>query len=149
MMQHSGADHVFKAMPQFGGAFHRKLAHLEVIQLVFALELLGALDTGGTDIDPGDRCTRPRQRVLGGLRSAAAGDQNAPIVAIGFSRPEQASIRAPSIVVPTGFMTLEAVNRRRVRVTLIKGAHLLRNAVGIRYFCVVALHCTAYCALVS
>jgi hypothetical protein len=49
-------------------------------------------------------------------------------------------IGTTAIVVPLLAITLQAIDRRRVRVMLVKRAHLLRNSVRNRPWCFVISH---------
>ena len=71
-------------------------------------------DARRADVDADHLGARPAQRVLGGLRRAAAGDQDAPVVAIGFVRPEQVGLGAPPVVIPSCPVALQIVDRRRI-----------------------------------
>src|SRR5271165_5936910 len=132
MVQHPGADHMFETASQFRRTLHWQLTHVKIVELAFLLELLGVFDAADADIDPGDLGARPGDGVLGCLRGSTARDQYAAIIPVGLIWPEQAGIGAPPIIVPALSMALQAIDRRRVGVTLVKGAHLLRYAGGIR-----------------
>ena len=123
VVQHAGADDVVETLAEFAGAFDGELSNLEIVELVFALELQLVRDAVFADVDSDDACPRPADGVVRGLRRAAAGDENAAIVAIGLVRPEEMRVGAPAIAVPGAPVGIEIVDRRRVGVTLVEVTH--------------------------
>ena len=140
VVQHAGADHVLEALAELRGALHFELAHFEVGECVLALQLLRERDALGADVDPDDPGAGPPHRIVGGLGGAAAGHQDAAIVAEGFGRPEQMGVGASALVVPEFPVGLQVVHRRRVRVTFVKGAHLPGDGDGGRHGNVIVVH---------
>ena len=126
VMQHAGADDVFEGSPEFGGVARRQLAHLEVLEVVLALEFLReARCSFALTSMPTTLRVRPAHRVVRGLRRAAAGDQDAAVVAIRFVRPEEMRFGAPARVVPKPAVGVQVVYRRWVRMHLVERTHFV------------------------
>ena len=64
MVQNSGADYLLEVRPKFACTLYWKLADMEIVQLVFALELFGMTQTRCAEVDAGDLGRRPAQGVL-------------------------------------------------------------------------------------
>src|SRR5215468_9773640 len=71
MMENPGADDLIEAPLQVAYPLNGKLADLEILQVVFPLELLGAAHTGCAEIDTGNLGRGPTQGMLGRLRRPA------------------------------------------------------------------------------
>jgi hypothetical protein len=121
MMEDAGADNLVETHPQFAGVLDRQVVHLEVVQLVFALQRLGAAHARGAEIDADHTRRRPSQRMLCGLGGAAAGNQDGEIILVGLGGPEQMVIGAQSLrVLPVTLISVEAVDRRRIGKPLVE-----------------------------
>ena len=72
-----------KRRPQLVDALDRKLVDLEVVEVVLALERLGAAHAGRAEVDAGHPRRGPAQGVLGRLRCSAAGDQDGEVFPVG------------------------------------------------------------------
>src|SRR5271165_2944091 len=132
VVQDAGADDVVEALAEFGGALQSELAHLEVGERVLALQPLRERDAFGADVDPDDLGAGPAQRIMRGLGGPAAGDQYAPVVAVGLRRPEEMGVGASAPVVPSLTVGVQVVDGRRVGMMLVKGAHLPGDGGGGR-----------------
>ncbi len=121
MMEDAGADNLVETHPQFADVLDRQVIHLEIVELVFALERLRGAHARGAEVDADHTRRRPSQRVLGGLRGAAAGNQDGKIILVGFGGPEQMVIGAESLrVLPVTLIGVEAVDGRRVGIPLVE-----------------------------
>src|SRR5262245_689718 len=76
MMENPGADNLIEVRFQLVYPLDGKLADLEIVQVVFPLELLGRAHTGCAEVDAGDLSRRPTHGMLGSLRCSAAGNQD-------------------------------------------------------------------------
>ena len=76
MMQDPGTDNLIEAHLQVANLLNRKLVNLKIPKVILCLEAVCAIHTRCADIDAGDLSRRPAQRMFGGLRSPAAGDDN-------------------------------------------------------------------------
>ena len=71
--------------------------------------------------------------MLGRLRGPAAGNEDGLILPIGACGPEEVIVRAAFLpVLPELSIFLEAVDWGWIGMTLVKRAHFLPNARGIR-----------------
>jgi hypothetical protein len=71
--------------------------------------------------------------MLGRLRCPAAGNEDGLVLPIGACRPEEVIVRAAFLpVLPEPSIFLEAVDGRWIGMTLVKRAHTLPDARGIR-----------------
>ena len=127
MVQHAGADDVFKAPAEFARALHGKLPHLQVVEAVLVLQGLGKRDTFCADVDSDYLGARPAQRVMGRLGGAATRNEYGPVVTIGFVRPEEMEIGASARVIPEFAIGLQVIHWRWVGMTLVKVGHLAGN----------------------
>jgi|GEM_PF-4685608 len=76
MMENPGADNLIEAHFQVTYPLDGKLADLEIVQVVFPLELLGTAHTRCAEVDAGNLSRRPTQSMLGCLRCPATGNQD-------------------------------------------------------------------------
>ena len=83
MMQNPGADDLIEARLQLVDALDGKLVDLEIVQVVFALELLGAAHARRAEVDAGNPRRGPAHGVLGRLRRPAAGNEDGVVFPIG------------------------------------------------------------------
>ena len=67
MVQDAGADDLIEGRPQLADPLNRQLMNLEVVQRVFAFELLGGLDARGAEVDASHLCGGPAKGMLRGL----------------------------------------------------------------------------------
>ena len=121
MMEHPGADDLIEAHFQIAYPLDGKLVDLEVVQVVFPLELLGVAHTGRAEVDAGHPSRRPAQGMLGRLRCPAAGNQDGLVFPIGSGRPEEMIVRPASLpVLPEPSIFLQAVDRRWIRMPFVE-----------------------------
>src|SRR4029077_6534067 len=133
MMKNPGADNLIEARFQFVDALERKLADLEIVQVVFPLELLGRAHTGCAEVDAGDLSRRPTQSMLGRLRCPAPSNEDGLVFPIGSYRPEEMIVRPAFLsVLPEPSIFLKAVDWGWIGMMFVKGAHLFRNNRCIR-----------------
>ena len=133
MMENPGADDLIEAHFQVAYPLDGKLADLEIVQVVFPLELLGTAHTGCAEVDAGNLSRGPTQGMLGRLRCPAAGDEDGLVFPIGSCRPEEVIVRPAFLpVLPEPSIFLEAVDGRWIGMTFVKRAHILPDARGIR-----------------
>ena len=98
-----------KRLPEFACALDGELAHLEVVERVFALQILRERDALRADVDPDYLCARPAQRVVGGLHGAAAGYQNASISRYGSAGQKRCESARRRAVVPEPAVGVQVV----------------------------------------
>src|SRR5262245_50151648 len=116
MMKNAGADDLIEAHFQVTYAFDGKLADLEIVQVVFPLELLGTAHTGCAEIDADDMSRRPTQSMLGRLRCPAAGNEDGFVFPVGSCRPEEMIVGPACLsVLPKPSIFLKAVDRPGIR----------------------------------
>ena len=121
MMQHPGADDLIEARPQLAYALDRKLADLEIVQVVFSLEFLGAAHARGAEVDTHHLGLGPAHGMLGRLRGPATGNQNRVIFPIGSGRPEQMIISVtPLLILPELSIPIEAVDWPGIRIAFVE-----------------------------
>src|SRR4029077_2160870 len=89
MMENPGADNLIEAHFQVTYLLDGKLTDLEIVQVVFPLELLGTAHTVCAEVDAGNLSRRPTQSMLGRLRCPAAGNEDGLVFPIGSYRPEE------------------------------------------------------------
>ena len=77
MVQDARAHDLIELFSELADALDGQLLHLEIGQVVLALEVLGAAHARRAEVDARDLGARPAQRVLGRLRRSAAGDEDA------------------------------------------------------------------------
>ena len=133
MMEHPGADDLIEAHLQIAYPLDGKLEDLEIVQVVFPLELLGRAHTGCAEVDAGNLSRRPTQGMLGRLRCPAAGNEDGLVFPIGPCGPEEVIVRPAFLpVLPELSIFLEAVDGGWIGMTFVKRAHVLPDARGIR-----------------
>ena len=76
MMENPGADNLIEAHFQVVYPLDGKLADLEIVQVVFPLELFGRAHAGYAEVDAGNLSRRPTQGMLCRLRCPATGNQD-------------------------------------------------------------------------
>ena len=123
VVKNAGADDVVEPFAELARALDGKMAHLKIVEFVFALELQLVCDAIFAEVDSHDARPRPADGVVRCLRRAAARDEDASVVAIGLVRPEEMRIGTPAIVVPSAPVGFEIVDRRRVGMTFVKRGH--------------------------
>ena len=129
MMEHAGTHDLIEARLQFARPLDGKLADLEIVQVVFPLELLRTAHAGCAEVDAGHLSRRPAQGMLGRLRGPAAGNEDGVIFPVRSGGPEEMIVRAASLpVLPEPAIVVEAVDRPWIRITVVEGADLLRDA---------------------
>src|SRR5262245_38952280 len=99
MMKNPGADYLIEARFQIVYPIDGELVDLEIVQVVFPLELLRTMHTGCAKVDADNLSRRPTQSMLGPLRCAAAGNEDGLIFSIGSYRPEEVILRPASLSV--------------------------------------------------
>src|SRR6202042_2589645 len=110
------------------------------------LQLLRTAHAGCADVDACNSSLRPAQGVLCGLRCPAAGDQYRSIFPIRTGRPQEMIIRSTSLpVFPKASIFFKAVNRLRVRITVVEVSDLVLHCRQRRRFCLLA-HSTEWAA---
>ena len=127
MVEHSGADNVVEAGPQFACLFDGKTLDLQIVELVLSFEFLGAAHACCAEVDAGHLGCRPAHRVFGRLRSSAAGDENRLVLPEGSRGPKQMMLRALLLRVLPGLILLEAIDRRGIWIVFVKRAHVLSD----------------------
>jgi hypothetical protein len=126
MVQHAGADNLIEGLAETPNVFDREPMEIEVSQTVFSLKIASVAQTGFANVDPGYMRVRFAHRIGGGLRRAAAGDEDSSIRARRLPRPEEKRLRPPTIRVPVKFaMPVKVAERRRIWMALVKGPHLV------------------------
>src|SRR4030095_15836094 len=121
MMEHPGADNLIEARFQLVYPLDRKLADLEIAQMIFSLELLGTAHARCAEVDAGNLSRRPTQGMLGRLRCPAAGDENGMVFPIGSYRTEEMIVHPAFLpVLPEPSIFLEAVDRPGIRIPFIE-----------------------------
>src|SRR5262245_404636 len=131
MMEYTGADDVIEAPLQLVHSIDGELMDLESAQVVLSLECLGTAYARGAEIDAGHPSPRPPQGVPGCLRCAASRNEDGVVFPIGKRGPEKMMIRAAFLwVLPEPPIVLEAVDRRRIRVLLVKILDFRRHSTG-------------------
>src|SRR5215472_11489029 len=130
MMKNAGADDVIKCLSQLLHVQQRKLAKYEITDLVLFLKLKCVSEAGLADVDGRDASVGLAQCVACSLRGPATCDQDLLIWAGPPSRPDQMkqSPATPGISVQLTVF-VQAGERRRIRLSLVKIAELRRSAV--------------------
>jgi hypothetical protein len=104
----------------------REPMEIEVMQVIFPLQIARVAQAGFTDVDCRHLRVRFAQCMDRGLRRAAAGDQNLTAYRPLLCRPQQKSEGPTPIRVPIEFaVPLEIDERLGVGMALVKGAHLV------------------------
>jgi hypothetical protein len=121
MMENPGTDNLIKAHFQIGYALNGKLVDLEIVQVVFSLEVFRVTDTRRAKVDAGHPRRRPAQGMLGRLRRPAAGNEDGSILPITAARPKQMIVCAASCpVLPQPAISLEAIDRPGIGILVVK-----------------------------
>jgi hypothetical protein len=121
MMQNPGADNLIEARLQVTDPLDGKLMDLEIVQIVFSLEFLGTAHARRAEVDAGNLSCWPTQGVLCRLRCPTACNEDEAIFPIRPGRPKQMIIRvAPVSVLPEPPIFFEAVDRPRIRITVVE-----------------------------
>jgi hypothetical protein len=94
---------------------------------VLALEKPLEFDAARANVDPHDRCVRPAHGVARRLHRTAPRDQDRSVVAVWFARPKEMEVGSPPFVVPLTAVRVEIVDRRRIRVSVVKSVHPRRR----------------------
>ena len=132
VMQDSRADDLIERRSQRRHLRNRQLAHREVVEAVLALQRLRVADAGGAEVDARDARARPAQRDLCRLRRTAARHQDRGILPQRPRRPQQVMLgAAPLVVLPETPVPIEAVDRRRVRTSLVERLYRRRDDLGV------------------
>ena len=76
MVQNARADDLIETLAELADPLDRQLLHLEIGQVVLALEVFGAAHARRAEVDARHLGVRPAQGVLGRLRRPAAGDED-------------------------------------------------------------------------
>ena len=93
---------------------------------IFLLKIARMAQAGFADVDCRHLSVRLAQRMDGSLRRSAAGDQDLSICPRLLRWPQQKGQCPTPIRVPIELaMPIEVVDRRRIRVALVKSAHLV------------------------
>src|SRR5262249_922025 len=131
MMEDPGANDVIEARLQLVYPIDGEVMDLESAQLVLLLEFLGTAHARRAEIDAGDASPRPPQGIPGRLGWAASRKEEGVIPPVGKRGPEKMMIRAAFLwVLPEPSIVLEAVDRRRIRVSFVKVLHPRRHSAG-------------------
>ena len=117
--------------PSSSTCFDREAMKLEVSQAVFSLKIARVTQARFADVDCRHLRIRLAQRMDRGLRGAAAGDQDLSICPRLLRRPQQQrQCPTPIRVAIELAVPIEVGDRRRIRVALVKGAHLVGRIGG-------------------
>ncbi len=128
MMENSRAHNLVKVRLQLVYLLDGKLVDLEIVQVVFSLELLGVTYTRCTKVDAGNQGRWPTQGMLGRLRCPAACNEDGMIFPIGSGRPKQMIVRAASLLIlPEPPVSLETIDRPRIRIAVVEVSDLVRH----------------------
>jgi hypothetical protein len=123
MVQHAGADDLIEGLAETPNVFDREPMECEVSQTVLSLKIAGVAETGFADVDPGHLRLRFAHRIGGGLRRAAAGDEDLSVGPRLCGRPKEERQRAPAVRVAIELaMPVKVAERRRIGVAFVKGA---------------------------
>ena len=76
MVKHSGADHLVEGASELADVLNRQLMKLEILEVIFPLELARVAQARLADIDGGDSGVRLAERVPRRLRRAATRDED-------------------------------------------------------------------------
>ena len=121
MMENPGADNLIEARFQLVYPIDRELADLEIVQVVFLFELLGAAHTGCAEVNTGNLSRRPTQSMLGRLGCSAAGNEDGLVFSIRSHRPEEVIVRPAALsVLPKASILFKAVDRPRIRIPFVE-----------------------------
>src|SRR6266496_5634336 len=121
MMKHTGTNYLVECRAEFGNAFNRQLNYSEIVQMVFLLQLIRAIDTRQAEIDAGNLCLRPTDRMFRSLRRTTSGNQDRMVFTKWFGRPKEMMICAtPHLIVPAFAVLLQAFDRRGIRISFVE-----------------------------
>src|SRR5882672_3913833 len=97
----------------------------EIFQIVFSLERSRMTQAGLANVDSSDPGIRLAQRISGCLRRATAGNEDLPLYAQRFSRPQEMKQRPTAIRILVKLaVPIQAGERRRIRHPLVKALDL-------------------------
>ena len=126
VMENSGAHNLIKGHSQFVHTLDGKLVDLEVVQVVFSLELLSTANAHCAEVDADNLCRGPTQSMLSRLRCSAAGNEDRVIFLVRFEGPKQMIISSASLsVLPEPSIFVKALDRSRIGKTFVKIAHFI------------------------
>jgi hypothetical protein len=105
----------------------------EVSQSIFLLKIARVAKAGFADVDCRDPSIRFTQRMNGSLGCPAAGDQDLSICPLPLRWPqEKGQCPTPIRVAIEVAVPIEVFDRRRIRVALVKSAHLVAPSPRVR-----------------
>jgi hypothetical protein len=123
MMEHAGAYDLIIAETQIADAFNRELVNFEVVQVVFAFELLCVVYARRADIHTDHAAVGLADGVPRRLRSAAACNEYGYIFPVRFPWPMQVKVCPASEFIPPAMaIVIQIFNWRRIRMPIIKVA---------------------------
>jgi len=150
MMEHPCTNDLVEAGLQLTRQLDGQLADLQLVQAVCALELLRGPHARCAEVDAGHLGRRPAQGVLGGLRCSAPGDQDRSILPVGAGGPEEMMLGATSLrVLPEFAISVEVVDRARIRIPVIEVPDLIRHSRRRRIMCLSAVQCHRPASLIK
>ncbi len=125
VVEHAGRDDAVERASELADVLDRDLMELEILQVVFPLELARMAQARLADVDARDACIGIAQRVPGRLRRSAAGHENLLLTPEGLQRPRQVEERAATIRVAVQVPVLiQAGERGRIRHPFVEVADL-------------------------
>lgn len=118
MMENLGTHNLIEARLQLVHSLDGKLVDLEIVQVVFSIELLSTAYARCAEVDADYLSRRPPQGMLSRLRCPVAGNENGVVFPVRSVRPKQMIIRAASLsVLPDPLILFKALDRPKIRVT--------------------------------
>src|SRR5262245_46253314 len=123
MVQHAGRDDQIELPIERIHALDRKLAGLEIREVVLALQRLGVIEARRADVDADDSRRGAADGVLRRLPRAASRHQDVEVGAIRPVRPEQMEIGAMAVLVaPLVARAIEIPDRWRIWMSVVERA---------------------------
>src|SRR5262249_54075938 len=114
VVQHAGADDEIETSSQRRGSLDRPLLDVKVGQTVLALQLLGLLEAGGTDVDADDVRLRTTNGVLRRLPRTASGNKDVEVRTELAIRPDEMEFGTRAVgTTPLVARAIEVLDGRR------------------------------------
>ena len=139
MMQHAGTDNQIELALELTHTLEWQLPGFEIGEVVLLFQLVRVRDARRADVAADDVCVRVNDRVLGGLRRSASGNENVEICAVRPIGPQQVELGAmPVLIAPLVAGAVEVLHRRWIRMARVELAD--RIGVHARSGCLLCRH---------
>src|SRR5215469_6985275 len=145
VVQHAGTDDLVESPAEFSDRFNREPVEFEVAQVIFLLKPARMAEAGFADVD----CRHPSnglaQRMDGGLRGPATGDQDLSICPRLLGRPQQKGERPTPIRIAVELaVPVEVGQGCGIGVRFVKCPHLVGRTGGRWHYRLFASHLRSF-----